>query len=385
MTRYEAFTSNTWRDGGIAQIIVARIRDGGRAEIGFFLVDQWCLGVKDAFLIDDSSESELRELLRDRLPEDFRERLHPACAKKMIEGAVAYAASLGIDPARDFRKAKRVLTGLDIADCPETFTYGRDGKPFYCEGPDDTPERTERVLALLEKRLGPDGFDYELFEDDLDDDDADDEEGTDDDIFEARDALQKFFATRNKADLKFHEFAGLIAAVLISPNSVSPNAILTRFWGEDRHVWKDQNELSAFMADVMAYWNYVVQLFTIYAGPEGDDEDAHPIDVFPEDFPNTDDATQFAHMAGAVMDWCRGFTRATREWPEAWGISLERTDLKPHFELIRAWSDPEGAPENLGIISGANDPDPDPNLSYNRRLPTAVITLLRALRPHLGK
>lgn len=371
MTRYEAFTSQNWQDAGIAQIIVARIRDNGRAEIGFFLVDQWCLGVKDAFLQDDSSESELRELLRDRLPEDFRERLHPACAKKMIEGAVAYAASLGIDPARDFRKAKRVLTGLNSSDCPETFTFGRDGKPFYVEGPDDDPERTERVLALLEKRFGADGFDYELFEDDPDEEE---------DALDARGALQLFFEPLDKEAPTFHEFAGMVAAAHLCPVPIPPAALLRSLQKSAAPLWEDEDDLSDFTDDLRVYWNHMQERYADYRGPFGDDEDALPIDVFPEDFPDTDEATQFARMAGAVMDWCRGFVRATREWPEAWGDSLDRTDLKPHFDLIRAWADPEGAPENLGIISGINMPASTPD-THNSRLPTAVITLLRALRP----
>jgi len=369
MTRYEAFTSSTWRDAGIAQIIVARIRDNGLAEIGFFLVDRWCLGVKDAFLIDDSSEAELRDLLRDRLPEEFRERLHPACAKKLIEGAVTYAATLGFDPARDFRKAKRVLTGLAVADCPETFTYGRDGKPFYVEGPDDTLERTDRVLTLLEKRFGDDGFGYELFEDDSD---------IDDDPLDARGALQMFFDDLDDDAPSFHEFAGMVAAAHICLNPVTPAALLASLWGAEGHDWEDEDDLSDFTDDLRIYWNYAAQLFSIWQGPEGDEPNAHPIDIFPEDFPDVDEATRFAHMAGAVMDWCKGFTRATRDWPEAWGVALDRADLKPHFDLIRAWSDPEGDPENLDIISGAKAPNPD---SHNRRLPIAVIALLRALRP----
>jgi len=369
MTRYEAFTSNTWREGSIAQIIVARIRDNGRAEIGFFLVDQWCLGVKDAFLHDDSSESELHELLRDRLPEDFRERLHPACAKKMIEGAVAYAETLGIDPARDYRKAKRVLTGLTSADCTETFTYGRDGKPFYCEGPNDTPERTERVLALLEKRLGPDGFDYELFEDDS---------GANDDPLDARGALQLFFDDLDDDAPTFHEFTGMVAAAHLCPSPVTPAALLASLWSPAGHDWEDEDDLSAFTDDLRVYWNYVAKLFSLWHGPAGDEPNAHPIDVFAEDFPNVGENEKIAHVTSAMIDWCHGFTRATREWPEAWDDALDRADLKPHFDLIRAWADPEGAPENLGIISGSNSSD---SARRNHSLPVAVIALLRALRP----
>ncbi len=90
---------------------------------------------------------------------------------------------------------------------------------------------------------------------------------------------------------------------------------------------------------------------------------------------------QAAQMAAAVMYWCRGFVRPTDEWPEAWDDALDRADLKPHWNLIRAWADPEGQPENLGIISGANYPDVLDTSQSRRRLPRAIIALLRALRP----
>ena len=101
---------------------------------------------------------EWNELIEERLPVNFRETFDPACAKKLVEGALAYAESLGFAPARDFRKARRVLSGIDASACPLDFTFGRDGKPCYVEGPDDTPERVDRVLAVLNGRFGEDGY-----------------------------------------------------------------------------------------------------------------------------------------------------------------------------------------------------------------------------------
>ena len=162
MTRYEAFVEKSWRDSGIAQLLVARIRSDGQADIGFFLLDLWCLGVKDAFLCADDTEAAFQLILSERLPAEFRERIHPSCAKKLIEGALAYAEALGFAPARDYRKARRALSGLDATACPETFTFGRNGKPYYIQGPNDDSARVDRVLTVLKARCGADGFTYLL-------------------------------------------------------------------------------------------------------------------------------------------------------------------------------------------------------------------------------
>ncbi len=380
MTRYEAFTSSNWRASGIAQVVVARIRDDGRAEIGFFLVDHWCLGVKDAYLRDDSSESELRELLRDQLAEEDRERIHPACARKLIEGAVAYAESLGFAPHRDFRKAKRVLSGLSAPDCPETFTYGRDGKPFYVEGPDDPSDRTERVLASLTRRFGPDGFGFELLDDDLDDDvfsDADfDSLDYAEQITHVRAGLHDLLDPTEPPAPNFYEFAGLVAALHACPQTTSPAALIRLLQQDHAIACFDEAEAKRFFRDLTFYWNYIAEITRALQGDLGDHEHPHALDIYPSDFDDlTDQELKISHIVEATVDWCAGFLRATRDWPELWEDALECPDLRPHWDLLRAWATPDD-PESSAIINEGSDLSPN----TPAKLPRAVVAIIRALR-----
>jgi hypothetical protein len=41
-----------------------------------------------------------------------------------------------------------------------SFTFGKDGKPFYISGPRDTPERSRAIVDRLMERCGPGRFDY---------------------------------------------------------------------------------------------------------------------------------------------------------------------------------------------------------------------------------
>ena len=371
MTRYEAFIEKSWRDSGLTQLLVARFRDDGRADIGFFLVDLWCLGVKDAFLYDDATEAEFKELVTERLPEAFRERFPPACAKKLLDGAIAHAERLGFAPHRDYRKARRALGGLDAADCPEIFTFGRDGKPFYAEGPKDTPERTQRVLAMLEARRGADGFDFELYDEEAD---------LDANREDARDALRSFFADLDDDDdaPAFYEFAGLVAALHVCPTLVPPTQLLAQLWGPAGHTWRDADEAKAFADDLGVYWNHVADLTGACASAPVGDADADPIDIYDDDFDAVDAATKTEHLAIAFFDWSHGFIRATEAWPEAWGDALTRADLAPHWAVIRAWAAPE-KPEHQALLVGDGSDDPADQKSH--QLPTAVLALVRALRP----
>lgn len=373
MTRYEAFIEKSWRESGLTQLIVARIRDDGRADIGFFLVDLWCLGVKDAFLHDDGSESLLRELLAERLPEEFRERFHPACARKMIEGAIAYAETLGFAPHRDYRKARRALTGLDVSACPEAFIFGRDGKPFFVEGPNDSPERVERVLALLEAHCGPDGFGYETLSD------ADDDLDVDADRADARGALRMFFEDLEDDGPDFYEFAGLVAALHTCPAVVPPTQLLAHLWGPAGHTWADEDEARDFADDLGVYWNDIADLIAACVQSPAGDQAIDPLDVYDEDFDEVAESDRPRHLASAMVSWSRGFIRATSEWPDAWGNALTRPDLARHWAVVRAWADP-AKPEHLQIIAGGGPDDPVP-FRESRGLSDAVMALIHAVRP----
>ena len=248
MTRYEAYIQTGWKEHGLAHLLVARVRDDATADFGVFLADIFCLGVKDAYYEADVPASSLEEFVATHLPEQ-RERIHPACAKKLIEGAVAYAERFGFSPHRDFRKARRVLSSLDAAQCPTEFAFGRDGRPCYIQGPDDSEERVDRVLAALEARCGPDGFDYELA-DDEDDNHADD----------ARGALIMFFEDEPEGGPTFYEFTGLLTAMLVCPTALPPTKMLEILWGTAGRVWQDEDKMKDFLDDVRVYWNYLASL-----------------------------------------------------------------------------------------------------------------------------
>jgi hypothetical protein len=77
-------------------------------------------------------------------------------ARALVLGAVDYARSLGFEPEADFEEAAAVL-GEPAGPC--LIRFGRDGKPFYVNGPYDDPEA---VLATLRHAVGDGGFDYSI-------------------------------------------------------------------------------------------------------------------------------------------------------------------------------------------------------------------------------
>jgi hypothetical protein len=127
--------NNLW-DLGMGQLVLARRAPGGKLACAVFLVDVYCLGVKNAFwrMMDNAAYKEsIAKLDRcGRLQE-----VTPEFFAKLVYGAVEYAQSAGFGPHPDYRTARLLLAGIDPSRCPDEFEFGKNGKPLYIEGPDD--------------------------------------------------------------------------------------------------------------------------------------------------------------------------------------------------------------------------------------------------------
>jgi len=155
----EAFISESLFDSGMGYAAISRFKSDGRVEAGVFLLDIYCLGVKDAFFTQ-IHQSEYEERFLAKVFRDGRQAITPPCARKLIEDAVAYARALGLAAHPDYKKAARVLGGISVEDCPRTFTFGKDGKPFYIQGPNDSAAKAQLILNLLRAKCGEGNFDF---------------------------------------------------------------------------------------------------------------------------------------------------------------------------------------------------------------------------------
>ena len=240
----EAWRSSSLFETGCGYLVMSRFKSDGRVEAGFFLLDVFCLGVKDAGFCQFSSASDFQEdLLDPLLGEDEPVQMTPPAARKLAEGAVAYARGLGFLPAADYKKACRVFGGVSTADCDEEFVFGHDGKPFYIRGPSESPARFEQILRVLEARCGEGGYDYILPTDGLDRCKEEEEaehlilgasENTNSAALEAmaarlRAAEPEVEVRVNPPGLKVSEMISLVAAPFVesAPDYAAKSAILT--------------------------------------------------------------------------------------------------------------------------------------------------------------
>lgn len=77
-----------------------------------------------------------------------------------MAGAVAYAKGLGFSPHRQYADAVALFGDIDASACQTDYQYGRDGKPFYFAGPNETPAKVRRDLRRLTETVGEGNFSY---------------------------------------------------------------------------------------------------------------------------------------------------------------------------------------------------------------------------------
>lgn len=144
---------------GIGDVLVSRRLPNGQIAFALFLVDPYCLGIKNvAYSI--LARAEYRER-RAHLHRNVRlVPMEACCAKKLIEGAVQWAADLGFRPHADYGRAAAILAGIDAGACDEEFKYGKDGKPLFINGPNESPARCDEIVNTLRERCGPGQFDF---------------------------------------------------------------------------------------------------------------------------------------------------------------------------------------------------------------------------------
>ncbi len=125
------------------------------------LLDVFCLEVKDAYFknLFLPSYQQARDALKQK---ENLQPISPACARKLIEKCVDYAKNIGIEPHPDYKKAKAIFGEINPEDCSEEFVFGKDGKPFYMNGPNDTPKESKKIIDKLTETCGPEGFHHLL-------------------------------------------------------------------------------------------------------------------------------------------------------------------------------------------------------------------------------
>jgi len=153
---HDCVATSDWRGAsqGLATVVLSRKMPNGNYILGSYLVDTWCLGVKNTFLHWDVKHSEIGFYKQfDNNPISYED------ARSLILGALDYAKNIKIEPTEedwDFTQYF-IESKLPYID---KFTFGKNGKPHYYPGPRD--ENLEEVIAKVYSAGGTFQIPFEL-------------------------------------------------------------------------------------------------------------------------------------------------------------------------------------------------------------------------------
>lgn len=151
------YATADWKtDMGIVQATVVRQRNDGNFLVGSYLVDTYCLGVKDVFYNSKVDQSELDQMLEHWDDSTGLEPADYAEVHNLIYGAVEFAEEAGIRPCQQFGVCQYVLEEDDEKIPLIEYEYGLNGR-YYLE---NRMMNEKRYLPILERNLGVGNFDY---------------------------------------------------------------------------------------------------------------------------------------------------------------------------------------------------------------------------------
>jgi hypothetical protein len=142
-------------ESGLLGVLIAREHGSSVSACGY-LVDVWCLGVKNCNGPKTMDRRKLPEFVSSFFSA-FSQPPMPAPleqARHVVFGAVDYARGMGFEPHPDFAKC---AGHLGEWDGPSDITFGREGMPMYIQGPHDD---TFAIMATLRKTVGEGNFHY---------------------------------------------------------------------------------------------------------------------------------------------------------------------------------------------------------------------------------
>jgi len=144
---------------GIGTLLLARGTSAGQLVVGVFLLDAFCLGIKD-IVLRPMAAAQLDAYLDTLSATSLLAPVDPAYARKLVRDLTQWSGSLGFKPHADFAMAERLFGDVDPQTCETSFEFGHDGKPLYMPGPSESPHLISRRMDQLSERLGSGEFDY---------------------------------------------------------------------------------------------------------------------------------------------------------------------------------------------------------------------------------
>jgi hypothetical protein len=156
----ECWISDDWEKGsGLVQIILTREQPNEKICCGVYLVDKYCLGLKNTFAKVNLSAERYKAVYDKIASRQALTQCPIDLAHQMIYASIDYAARFGFEPQSDWAQSQYMLEPRGQLKERYKLTFGKNGKPLFIPGPYDD---TKKILKQLDQTVGPGKYDYIL-------------------------------------------------------------------------------------------------------------------------------------------------------------------------------------------------------------------------------
>jgi len=159
---HECLVNQQWQDQDFANLIVARSHTNGNITACMYLVDLYCLGIKDTHYLFNTTKLNYQEKFGGNDKLNFKP-ISYTMAHNIVYAGLEFAQKYGFKPHKEFTSTTRFMLEEDTEDVELIdIECGKNGKPLYVSGPYDDDTKTRKIIAQLEKTAGAGNYDYIL-------------------------------------------------------------------------------------------------------------------------------------------------------------------------------------------------------------------------------
>lgn len=152
---HECWINSDWEESKQSSIIIARKHTNGNYTIGIYLVDLFCLGVKDTHFEFNIAEPRYLEIVEKYDGGAELEKVDYLLVHNIILAAVEFADDYGFKPHKNYNALTRYILEEDTDEIElMEIDCGENNEPVYFRGMHDTDADAARIIAQLEKTAG---------------------------------------------------------------------------------------------------------------------------------------------------------------------------------------------------------------------------------------
>ncbi|MCK6484258.1 MAG: hypothetical protein HUU22_11655 [Phycisphaerae bacterium] len=138
------YVNEHWRDNGMAAVFVLRGAPGRGMSMASYLVDIWCLGLKDAWGRLQYSRAEFDKVIERQLLTNALVRLDIETARRIVFGGIRFAKQNGFRLPHKYERWTAMLGPEPDPESLDMSIFGKDGKLFFVGQLSDLNERLIR-------------------------------------------------------------------------------------------------------------------------------------------------------------------------------------------------------------------------------------------------